>query len=45
VELHLLPDAKVAAGLDEWLVFPRGVGNYVEQLERVLPLRGGDEVS
>jgi hypothetical protein len=44
VELALLPDAKVAAGLDGWLVFPSGVGNYVEQLERVLPLRGGDEV-
>ncbi|KAM0926049.1 hypothetical protein ACQ4PT_003886 [Festuca glaucescens] len=25
----------------EWLVFPKGVGNYVEQIERVVPLRGG----
>jgi hypothetical protein len=25
----------------EWLVFPKGAGTYVEQLERVVPLRGG----
>lgn len=47
VELPLLPAAKVAAGQGpargrgEWLVFPKGVRNYVEQLERVVPLRGG----
>lgn len=39
--------AKVAAGQDpvrargEWLVFPEGVGTYVEQLELMVPLRGG----
>jgi len=39
----------VAAGLEqdpvrrrgEWLVFTEGVRDYVEQLERVVPLRGG----
>ncbi|KAL6840038.1 hypothetical protein ACP4OV_029848 [Aristida adscensionis] len=42
VELPLMPAAKVAArGRGEWLVFPKGVGNYVEQLERMAPLRGG----
>ncbi|KAL6614003.1 hypothetical protein ACP70R_036273 [Stipagrostis hirtigluma subsp. patula] len=47
VELPMLPAAKVAAtrdparGRGEWLVFPKGVGNYVEQLERMVPLRGG----
>ncbi|XP_062228592.1 probable methyltransferase PMT19 [Phragmites australis] len=47
VELPLLPAAKVAAGQDpvrahgEWLVFPKGVRNYVELLESVVPLRGG----
>ncbi|KAJ1286662.1 hypothetical protein BS78_03G369100 [Paspalum vaginatum] len=47
VELPLLPPAKVAAGPDpvrgrgEWLMFPDGVRDYVEQMERVVPLRGG----
>ncbi|GJM92184.1 hypothetical protein PR202_ga08624 [Eleusine coracana subsp. coracana] len=43
VEHPLPPKAKVAAGQGKWLVFPNadGVGNYVEQLERVVPLRGG----
>ncbi|TVU36161.1 hypothetical protein EJB05_18080, partial [Eragrostis curvula] len=42
VEVAPLPKAEVAAGLANWLVFPKGVGNYVEQLERVVPLRGGE---
>jgi hypothetical protein len=50
VELPLrLPAAEVATGPDpvrgrgEWLVFPKdnGVRNYVDQLARVVPLRGG----
>lgn len=43
------PPVKVAAGKEqdpvrgrgEWLVFTEGVRDYVEQLERVVPLRGG----
>lgn len=47
VDLPALTVAKLAASQDpvhargEWLVFPKGAGNYVEQLERVVPLRGG----
>nr|CAB3479129.1 unnamed protein product [Digitaria exilis] len=49
VEFPLLPPAKVPAGQDpahgrrEWLVFAQGKGvrDYVEQIERVVPLRGG----
>ncbi|KAF8755832.1 hypothetical protein HU200_011305 [Digitaria exilis] len=49
VELPLLPPGKVSEGQDpvrgrgEWLVFAQGKGvrHYVEQLERVVPLRGG----
>ncbi|XBI67157.1 hypothetical protein VPH35_046565 [Triticum aestivum] len=46
-DLPPLTAAKLAASQDpvhargEWLVFPKGAGNYVEQLERVVPLRGG----
>ncbi|KAG8078764.1 hypothetical protein GUJ93_ZPchr0007g4937 [Zizania palustris] len=49
VELPILSSAELAGGdLDpvrarrEWLVFPKGVGTYVEQLESMVPLRGGD---
>ncbi|XP_021310879.1 probable methyltransferase PMT19 isoform X2 [Sorghum bicolor] len=49
VDLPPPPPVKVAAGLEqdpvrrrgEWLVFTEGVRDYVEQLERVVPLRGG----
>ncbi|PUZ53474.1 hypothetical protein GQ55_5G054600 [Panicum hallii var. hallii] len=49
LELPLLPSATVATGQDpvrggaEWLVFNKGKGlrNYVDQLARVVPLRGG----
>uniref|UniRef100_A0ACD5XCU1 Uncharacterized protein n=3 Tax=Avena sativa TaxID=4498 RepID=A0ACD5XCU1_AVESA len=46
-DLPPLTATKLAASQDpvgergEWLVFPKGVGNYVEHLERVVPLRGG----
>lgn len=34
------PDPVRARG--DWLVFPKGVGTYVEQLAGMVPLRGGE---
>ncbi|XP_052141524.1 probable methyltransferase PMT19 [Oryza glaberrima] len=48
VELPPLAPAKLAGPPDpvrargDWLVFPKGVGTYVEQLAGMVPLRGGE---
>jgi hypothetical protein len=47
VDIPQLTVTKLATSQDPvgarggWLVFPKGVGNYVDQLSRVVPLRGG----